>query len=54
MFDRTLGDYTGSKYKIELQDNVKPYHAKPFLIPKVHEKTLKKEVERLVKIGVLK
>ena len=54
MFDGTLGDYTGSKYKIELQDGVKPYHAKPFPIPKVHEETLRKEVERLVQIGVLK
>ena len=54
MFDGTLGNYTGSKYKIELKENIKPYHAKPFPIPKVHEPTLKKEVERLVKIGVLK
>ena len=54
MFDGTLVNYTGSKYKIELKENIKPYHAKPFPIPKVHEPTLKKEVERLVKIGVLK
>ena len=54
MFDGTLGNYTGSKYKIELRENVTPYHARPFPIPKIHEETLKKEVERLVKIGVLK
>ena len=54
MFDGVLGNYTGSKYKIELKENIKPYHAKPFPIPKVHEPTLKKEVERLVKIDVLK
>ena len=54
MFDGTLGNYTGSTYKIELKEKVAPYHAKPFPIPKVHETTLKKEVERLVKIGVLK
>ena len=54
MFDGALGKYTGSTYKIELKDNIKPYHAKPFPIPKVHEPTLKKEVERLVKIGVLR
>ena len=54
MFDGTLGTYTGSNYKIELQEGVKPYHAKPFPIPRVHEKTLRKEVDRLVKIGVLK
>ena len=54
MFDGTLGNYTGTEYKIELLEGVKPYHAKPFPIPKVHEETLKTEVNRLVKIGVLK
>jgi transposase InsO family protein len=54
MLDGTLGNYTGSDYKIELKDNVKPYHARPFPIPRIHEETLKKEVERLIKIGVLK
>ena len=54
MFNGTLGTYKGSVYKIELKDDIKPYHAKPFPIPKVHEATLKKEVERLIKIGVLK
>ena len=54
MFDGTLGNYTGSEYKIELQEGVKPYHAKPFPIPRIHEETLRKEVDRLVEIGVLK
>ena len=54
MFDGTLGTYTGSDYKIELQEGVKPYHAKPFPIPRIHEETLRKEVDRLVEIGVLR
>ena len=54
MFDRTLGNYNGSDYKIELNKGVRPYHAKPFPIPRVHEETLKKEVNRLVKMNVLK
>ena len=54
MFDGVLGKFTGSTYKIKLKENVKPYYAKPFPIPKVHKPTLKKEVERLVKIGVLR
>ena len=41
MFDGALGNYTGSTYKIKLKENVKPYHAKPFPIPKVHKPTLK-------------
>ena len=49
MFDGTLGKYTGSNYTIELKEDVKP-----FPILKIHKLTLKKEVDRLVKIGVLK
>ena len=45
MFDGTLGKYTGSNYTIELKENSKPYHAKPFPIPTSHEITLKKEVD---------
>ena len=48
MFHETLGKYTNSDYTIELQENAKPYHAKPFSIPKIHELTLKKEVDRLI------
>ena len=54
MFDGTLGNYTGSKYKIELIAGAQPYHIKLFPIPKVHEETLKTEVIRLVHKGVLK
>ena len=54
IFDGTLGNYTGSEYKIEFLEGSKPYHAKPFPIPKIHEETLKKEINRLINIGVLK
>ena len=30
MLDGTLGKYTGSDYTIELKEDVKSYHAKPF------------------------
>ena len=33
--------------------HAKPYHAKPFSVTTIHELTLK-EVDRLIKIGVLK
>ena len=39
---------------IELKEDAKPYHAKSFPLPNIHEPILKKEVERLIKIGVLK
>ena len=48
IFDGTLGKYTGSDHTIELKEDAEPYHAKPFLIPKIHEPTLKKEVNTLI------
>ena len=50
MFDGTLG----KEYKIELIEGAKPNHAKSFPIPKIHEETLKTEVNRLINIGELK
>ena len=38
MFDGTLGKCTGSTYTIELKEDAKPYHVKPFPIPK-HSRT---------------
>ena len=54
LFDGTLGCWTHPDYKLELKPDAKPYHAKAFPVPKVHMETLKKEVERLCRIGVLK
>ena len=54
LFDGTLGKWEGKPYHIDLRDNVTPFHAKPFSIPKMYEHTLKMEVERLVKLGVLR
>ena len=48
IFDGTLGKYTGSNYAIELKEDAKPYHAKPFPIHKFQKHTLKKEVNRLI------
>ena len=49
MFDQTLGNQAGSDYKINLKED-----AKPILIPIPHKPTLKKKVDRSIKIGVLK
>ena len=43
MFDGTLGKYTGSYYTIELKEDAKSSHTKPFPCPKIHDLTLKKE-----------
>ena len=54
LFDGTIGRWKNELYEIDLKAGAQPYHARPFPIPKIHEKTLRMEVERLVKIGVLK
>ena len=42
-------------YNIELADGATPYHLKrPYTIPHAYMQTVKQEVERLVKLGVLK
>ena len=39
---------------IKLKDNVEPHHARPFPVPKIHELTLKSELDRLCELNVLK
>ena len=43
LFDGTLGKWTGDPYGIELKPDAKPYHARPYPIPKIHKPTLLKE-----------
>ena len=54
LFDGTLGAWTHDDYHLELKPDVKPYHARAFPVPRVHYETLKKEVQRLCDVGVLK
>jgi hypothetical protein len=54
LFDGTLGTFTGAPYDIKLKDNVEPHHARPFPVPKIHEHTLKWELDRLCELNVLK
>ena len=54
LFDGTLGQWTDLEYGIELREGAKPYHAKPYGVPKAYEDTFRTEVERLCKVGVLR
>ena len=54
LFDGTLGTWTGSEIDLELNKDAQPYHARAHPIPKIHQETLKMEVDRLCEIGVLK
>ena len=54
LFDGTLGDFQTEPVSFELLKDAKPYHGRPYPIPHIHLDTLKKEIKRLCKIGVLK
>ena len=41
MFDGILGKHTGSDNTIELKEDAKPYHAKPFLFRKISNQLVK-------------
>ena len=54
LFDGTLGDWKPSPVHFELKEGVKPFHGRPFLVPRIHRESLKKEVYLMVKLGILK
>ena len=54
LFDGSLGDWKTEPVKLILKKGATSFHGRPFAIPHVHKATLRKEVERLVKIGVLR
>ena len=53
LFDGTLGDWKLPPVSFELQEGAKPYHGRPYPIPKIHKATLMKELDHLRLIGVL-
>lgn len=52
LFQGGLGTLKIKPVKLEIKKGAKPYHAKPFPIPKAYEATTRKECERFEKIGV--
>ncbi len=54
LFDGTLGDWKLPSVSLELKEGAKPYHGRPYPIPKIHKAALMKEIDCLVSIGVLK
>jgi hypothetical protein len=53
MFDGTLGVYLHKKLHVDIDPNAKPVHFRPYPVPRIHLKTFKKELNHLVRIGVL-
>ncbi len=54
MLDGTLGHWDCNPVLLQLKEGAQPYHGRPFPIPKKHMETLKKEIQRLCNLGVLK
>ena len=52
LFDGTLGDLNTKPVSFELREGTKPYHGRPFPVPRVHKGTTVKE-SRLCDLGVL-
>ncbi len=49
LFDSTLGDWKLLPVSIELKEGVKPFHGRPYPIPKVHKAILMKEIDQLMR-----
>ena len=49
-----MGDFRTNPVELELLPGSKSKHFKAFPVPKIHGRTLKKEIERLVKLEVLR
>ncbi len=54
LFDCMLRDWKLPPVSFELKEGAKPYHDRPYPIPKIHKATLMKEIDCLILIGVLK
>ncbi len=54
LFDGTLSDWNISPVHLELKEVITPFHSRAFPVPHIHKDKLRKEVDRLEKLGVLK
>jgi transposase InsO family protein len=54
LFSGRLGRYTKSKVHLQVKKNAKPFHCRrPYPIPQHHQPAVKKEISRLVELGVM-
>ena len=53
LFDGTLGSFKGPPVTFDLKPGAKPVQARPFPVPHSRRETFRKELQRLVKLGVL-
>lgn len=53
MFQGTLGEWKGEEVHFDLKPDAKPFHGRPYPVPRIHKEVVRKEVDRLVSIDVL-
>ena len=53
MFAGKLGQWKGEEVHFELEEGQTPWQGRPYPVPRVHEQTLRNEVQRLVDIDVI-
>ncbi len=53
VFDGTLGEWKTDPVDFELVDGAKPHSQRHYPVPHLYKQTFKKELDRLVKLGVL-
>ena len=53
MFDGNLGTSHGKPYDIKLKPDAEPYNGKPFPVPRIHDITLKQELDQLEALKVI-
>ena len=54
LFDGTLGEWKTAPVDLQLKPNAEPFQLQPFAIPQIHMETLRKEINRLCQINVLR
>jgi hypothetical protein len=54
LFDGSLQDWKTDPVDLRLKSGEIPFQLSPFPVPKIHKETLKKEINRLYDLGVLK